>query len=1295
MPVVPARFFAAIAAVSVCALAASLTCSASADPALLAEEGRDGALPVLRWNVSAVRSAASAGGTLRIPRVPLAEGLEVDLELEPFSVTGPGTRFVLGRLDAPDEPLDFDPDSITLLRGTVAGRPGSRVVLALHGGETTGVVDLGPGDRRYHLSGKGATGRALGAGRAAVFETTGGHAELPPGVPFCGTEATQPESAPAVMLQAQSPEPPAVGIRHLELAVETDYEFFTLFGDAASAAAYLVALYAQVSDIYLRDQDTWIDLVYARIWDTPNDLFNEVDPSPLPEFRDYWNSNMGSVGRDIAQLLSGRRDYPFGGQAYLSTLCSGSGYSVVGYALGAFPDPSTPSPFNYDISVTAHEIGHNAGTGHSHDPPNFVDTCDDPLTTPQRGTIMSYCAQTWSGGNANRDLYFHSVIQANIDAEIAASGCVVVDCNTNGVADFVELANGEPDVNGNGIPDVCENCNGNGTLDPQDIALGTSTDLNGNLVPDDCEPDCNGNLVPDDRDIALGTSLDAYGNDVPDECEADCDGDFTSDYTEIQLDMSLDVDRDRILDACEDCDGDGTPDLVELGRSHDLWLASGLAGVPLRGFHASTGVLTRVSGVPLDEAQDLLVAPGGRVLVSSGGDDRVVEFDLDGVFQSDLVPPGAGGLDHPTGLLWLPDGRLLVASANTDSVLAYDGSNGTPLGAFVAAGSGGLSEPYGLALGPNGNLFVASSSNEVIEYDGQGGAFVGVFVTAAANGGLDRPRGLVFKPDGDLLVTSFGTDETLAYHGETGFALGPWAASGTATVLTQESPWGIRIGPNGNVFIVRTGEAFGSSGGSEHDHSELHFTNAQMYEFDVRTGNFLRAHINGNDHGMEFPTGFDFVPGWELDCNTNHVQDDCDVAAGTSLDLTGNGIPDECEIDCNANGILDRLDVIPFGDEFDCNANLVPDSCDSQAGMPGACEPDFERSCSDGFDNDRDGLADCFDSDCDPATACPGTILLAASFAGGAEGFAYMDDAFRGTNAPAYASGVALGTGGNRGSGGLAVNVGGVDGIDVFGMSGAWERDLVLAGPETLRVSVRFNLTQGRDYDAGEISQMMASLDGIPFGPAPDDFLAEMQGDGNGGEERSTGWMVFSADLGPIAAGTHSFAFGAYNNRKTSASEETELRIDDIGIITASGPPDCGNGVDDDGDGRTDYPVDAGCDDALDPSEWSPRRVCDNGLDDDGDGARDYPDDIGCRSIGSNTESPACSDGLDNDGDGFTDWDGGGAGAADPECGGNAALNREQAGTACGLGFELVGVLGAIARLQRLRRRSKASESVV
>ncbi len=894
---------------------------------------------VVSWR-GELRASTAVEASLLLPA-----GRLVQLRLEPFSVVGESARFVIGRVEGSDLPYAFDPTRVALYRGVAEGHAESRVFLALSAYGARGYVDLGGPDTRYSVT------TSEPAGGAPV-------PSMPPYLPACGTVSAGDGRAAQSSVQepAQALRTHGVlrGLRQIEIAVETDHEFFQLFGDVDAAMAYVVTLYAQLSDIYIREVDTRVELSFVRIWDDPNDLFNDVDPSPLGDFRSYWNSNMGAVQRDVAQLISGRRDYPFGGQAYLNALCGSSAYSVVGYMLGFFPDPSTSSPYHYDLAVTAHELGHNSGTRHTHDSPNNIDTCDDPGTTAQRGTIMSYCGQTWSGGNGNRELYFHSVIRQNMDSFISGASCIADDCNGNGIADDQDIAAGtSQDSDSNGVPDECEDCNGNLVLDDADISASTSSDVNGNDIPDECEPDCDGSGIPDDVEIADSTYTDAHGNGVPDPCELDCDSDGTSDYTEIQADMPLDVDRDAALDACRDCDSNGSADVDALGGAHNLWVASGIPSQPIREFYSSSGVLTRLSsgGAPIAEGQDLIVTPGGRVLVTSGADDRVVEFDLAGSHVEDLIP-STGQLDHPTGLLLLPGGDLLVANRGSSRILRYDPA-GAFLGAFVNAGSGGLVSPFGLTLGPNGNLFATSSTNEILEYDGVTGVFVAAFVTATDNGGLDQPRGLVFKPDGNLLVASFGTDEVLEFEAVTGSPLGKWAQVGTATRLTQVSPWGIRIGPNGNVFVVRTGEDYGSgaaSAGTDHedhdDHDEeledaikagLHLSNAQIYEFDVRNGNFLRTYVGGNDHGLLFPTGFDFVPGWVEDCNLTLLPDACDIASGASLDSNVNSVPDECEIDCNSNGILDRNDVIPFGTSPDCNYNLTPDDCDLSSGLSVDC----------------------------------------------------------------------------------------------------------------------------------------------------------------------------------------------------------------------------------------------------------------------------------------------------------------------------------------------------------------------
>ncbi|GAI91462.1 unnamed protein product, partial [marine sediment metagenome] len=164
--------------------------------------------------------------------------------------------------------------------------------------------------------------------------------------------------------------------------------------------------------------------------------------------------------------------------------------------------------------------------------------------------------------------------------------------------------------------------------------------------------------------------------------------------------------------------------------------------------------------------------------------------------------------------------------------------------------------------------------------------------------------------------------------------------------------------------------------------------------------------------------------------------------------------------------------------------------------------------------------------------------------------FGYADDVFRGTSAPTYADGARLPAGGFAG-GGLQVLVGGVDGADIFGMSGAWERTFNLAVPAKVMVSVRYNLTQTGTYEADEFSQALLAVDGTLYGNGPADSLVQITGDGNTGPALTSGWQQFEVNLGELPAGDHTVSIGAYNNKKTFTNESTEALIDDVLVAEA------------------------------------------------------------------------------------------------------------------------------------------------
>ncbi len=876
-------------------------------------------MAIVAIDEGALRAAADAAGAPRpfiIADVPAGPGRVLDLRVQRLRVARAGTRFeFVASPQGPAQPIDFDPESVLLLAGAVPGHPASHVFLAVSSGSATGTIELGPGAPTYLITPRAEGGRRLPAGQALSFEARpqeGG--ERPP--TLCGYQGGAPiapylAAAGAARFGRQFPESgpePIRGLKQVQLAVDADYEYFSLFPDLNGASEYIVTLYGAISAMYIRDTRARIDLSYVRIWTTPNDPWGTLAGMPQT-----FTFPPGTVW-DIAQTLSGSRLAGEGGAASGLT-------SYTAYTQGFFVTPDAPHIYNQDLDIPAHEIGHTLGGPHTHD--IGIDTCHIATSPPRRGTVLSYCAQVFSGGRALHDIRLHTQIQQLIRSTINSRPGVVNDCNQNAIGDALDISSGfSPDANTNGIPDECEDCNRNGVLDNIDILTGVSLDQNANGMPDECEPDCNANNVPDDRDILLGTSQDLHGNGVPDECEADCNANGQPDYNEIMANMALDLDRNAVLDACQDCDADGVPDFIELEGANDAWVASVTQGV-IRRYHAWSGVFVQAgTGTTLQQPQDLRITPDRRILVSSAGDDRIAEFSSAGTFVGNLVPPGTGGLDFPTGMTFAPGGSLLVCSAMSSSVLRFDAGNGAFLGVFVPSGSGGLVSPFGIGFGPAGTLLVTSSNNQVLEFDGRTGAFIRVLVASAANGSLMNPRGLLVLDDPPRLIVASRTNERiLEYNPATGafvrqFNIGDYHGN-------LDGPWALRVGPNGNVF-ASVADALEAG-----PVSALHLIDPRVFEFAVKNGDLRRAYILGMDSLASASGGFDFMPGTGRDCNWNQIPDTCDISSGFSQDQNGNGVPDECETcypDCNADAALTIADFACFQTKFvaqdpyaDCN----------------------------------------------------------------------------------------------------------------------------------------------------------------------------------------------------------------------------------------------------------------------------------------------------------------------------------------------------------------------------------------
>ncbi|MDJ0609183.1 MAG: cadherin domain-containing protein [Kiloniellales bacterium] len=163
-------------------------------------------------------------------------------------------------------------------------------------------------------------------------------------------------------------------------------------------------------------------------------------------------------------------------------------------------------------------------------------------------------------------------------------------------------------------------------------------------------------------------------------------------------------------------------------------------------------------------------------------------------------------------------------------------------------------------------------------------------------------------------------------------------------------------------------------------------------------------------------------------------------------------------------------------------------------------------------------------------------------FASGAGGFTYSDDTFRGTSQSNYATGNWGASDGETG-GGLLVELGGVDGVDITdGMSGGFSQTFNVSNAGTGSITFSYRMEQDNSYENNEYSQVLISLDGNLIGTGGNDYVAQLNGGGD------TGWQTVTIDLGSLSAGNHTLTLGGFNNQKTTTSELTEIRFDDVDL---------------------------------------------------------------------------------------------------------------------------------------------------
>ncbi|MBL8211393.1 MAG: hypothetical protein JNK87_11805 [Bryobacterales bacterium] len=147
------------------------------------------------------------------------------------------------------------------------------------------------------------------------------------------------------------------------------------------------------------------------------------------------------------------------------------------------------------------------------------------------------------------------------------------------------------------------------------------------------------------------------------------------------------------------------------------------------------------------------------------------------------------------------DGIITTVAGN--GIIGFAGDNGPGINAA-------LSYPMGVTVGPDGTLYIADTGNRRIRTVDQAG-IIRTFAEPSAFFGNGNPNRLALAPDGSVIVTDTahrihrispqGTGRVIGGTGVPSFS----GDGGSSTAATFNTPTGVTVDANGNIYIADTG----------------------------------------------------------------------------------------------------------------------------------------------------------------------------------------------------------------------------------------------------------------------------------------------------------------------------------------------------------------------------------------------------------------------------------------------------------------------------------------------------------
>jgi streptogramin lyase len=260
----------------------------------------------------------------------------------------------------------------------------------------------------------------------------------------------------------------------------------------------------------------------------------------------------------------------------------------------------------------------------------------------------------------------------------------------------------------------------------------------------------------------------------------------------------------------------------------------------------------------LNHPDDIAVGAQGNIWVADQNNNRVSQFNENGVYLGLLDPHGAS-VSCPTGIASDGKGHLWIVEKCNNRVQEFNEAGGL-IRSFGATGTrpGEFNSPEGIAVDGKGNVWVSDTANARIqEFNESGETMRMVGSRGSAPGQLIEPCGLDFDAAGNVYVADWSNNRVEKYN-EKGEFITQFGTTGPGAGQLQR-PFGLDVDGSGNIWVVDTG-------------------NGRVEEFDSGgeyVAKFGSAGTGSGQFNFSYPAGIEVDSGgraWVTDTNNNRFE---------------------------------------------------------------------------------------------------------------------------------------------------------------------------------------------------------------------------------------------------------------------------------------------------------------------------------------------------------------------------------------------------------------------------------------